>query len=156
MMAEERLDIVAGTVSLPYTWSTGPTLARFLEGLKGGKILGTRCPQCQRVLVPARLFCPRCFVDTTQWVEVADRGRLRTFTIVNYTYEGQPKPPPYVIANIDLEGADVGFLHFVGGIDLSDLSAAAQRLRPGLPLKAVWRQERQGRITDIEHFAPAE
>ena len=155
-MAEERLDIITGTVALPYSWSTGPTLARFLSGLKQRKILGTRCPRCQRVLVPARLFCPRCFVDTTEWLEIPDRGHLRTFTIVNYTYEGQPKPPPYILGIIDLEGAGVGFLHFVGGIDLTDIEAAARRLRPGLSLRAVWREERQGRITDIEHFAPAE
>lgn len=154
-MAEERLDTIAGTVALPYTWSTGPTLARFLEGLKEGKILATRCPQCRRVLVPARHFCPRCFVDTDEWLELPDRGRLRTYTIVNYAYAGQPKPPPYVIGIIDLEGADVGLVHFVGGIDLSDLDAAARRLRPGLPLKAVWQRERHGRINDIEQFVPA-
>jgi len=108
------------------------------------------------VLVPARRFCPRCFVDTDQWLEVADRGHLRTYTIINYKYAGQPKPPPYVIGIIDLEGADVGFVHHVGGIDLSDLEAAAQFLRPGLPVKAVWRQQRQGRIGDIEHFVPVE
>lgn len=155
-MAEERLDTIVDTVALPYTWTTGPTLARFLEGLRKGKILATRCPQCRRVLVPARQFCPRCFVDSEEWLEIADRGRLRTYTIVNYTYAGQPKPPPYVIGIIDLEGADVGFVHYVAGIDLSDLEAAARRLQPGLFLKAVWRQERQGRISDIEHFVPAE
>lgn len=154
-MPDERLDIIAETIALPYTWTTGPTLARFLEGLKERKILATRCPQCRRVLVPARQFCPRCFVDTSEWLELPDRGRLRTYTIVNYKYVGQPKDPPYVVAIIDLEGADVGMLHFVGGIDLSDVEAAAQRLRPGLPLQVVWSQERRGRITDIDHFAPA-
>lgn len=155
-MAEERVDVITETVALPYTWTTGPTLARFLEGLKQGKILATRCPQCRRVLVPARLFCPRCFVDTDEWLELPDRGRLRTFTIVNFRYAGQPKEPPYVTGIIDLDGADVGLLHFVGGIDLSDIEEAARRLRPGLPLKAVWRQERHGRINDIEHFAPVQ
>ncbi len=153
-MVEERLDVIAETVALPYTWTTGPTLARFLEGLKEKRILATRCPQCRRVMVPARLFCPRCFVDTNEWLELPDRGRLRTFTIVNFTYAGQPKAPPYAIGIIELEGADVGLLHFVGDVDLSDLEAAARRLRPGLPVKAVWSQERRGRITDIEHFAP--
>jgi uncharacterized OB-fold protein len=155
-MAEERVDVIAETVALPYTWTTGPTLARFLQGLKEGKILGTRCPQCRRVLVPARLFCPRCFVDTTEWVDLPDSGRLRTYTIVNFRYAGQPKEPPYVVGIIDLEGAGVGLLHWVGGVDLSDLEAAGRRLRTGLPVKAVWARERRGRITDIDHFAPGD
>ena len=48
----------------------------------------------------------------------------------------------------------MGFVHFVGGIDLSDMEGAARRLRPGLTLKAVWQQQRHGRISDIEHFVP--
>jgi hypothetical protein len=154
-MAEERLDIVEGTISLPYRWTTGPVAARFLAGLKEKKILATRCPQCKRVLVPARPFCPRCFVDTTDWVELSDRGKIGSYTIVNYTFEGQPLPPPYVIGIIELDGADVGFSHFVGGIDLSDFAKARQQLKKGSPVRAVWSEERTGRISDIEHFAPA-
>lgn len=155
-MAEKGVDIIEGTISLPYRWSTGPVAARFLEGLKHKKILGTRCFRCGRTLVPARSFCPRCFVDTSDWVELADRGRLRTYTIVNYTFEGQPMPPPYMIGIIELEGADVGFTHFVGGLDLSDFDKVAERLAPGTRVQAVWQQERVGRITDIEYFAPIE
>lgn len=154
-MTEERLDIIEETISLPYRWSVGPVGARFLEGLKHKKILGTRCPQCRRTLVPARAFCPRCFVDLNDWVELPDHGTLRTYTIVNYTFAGQPMPPPYIIGIIVLDGADVGFTHFVGGLDLSDFDKAAERLGQDTAVRAVWRQERVGRITDIEYFEPA-
>jgi uncharacterized OB-fold protein len=154
-MTEERLDIIEDTITLPYRWTVGPVGARFLEGLKDKKILGIRCAQCQRTLVPARAFCPRCFVDLNDWVEVSDHGTLRSFTIVNYAFAGQPTPPPYVIGIIVLDGADVGFTHFVGGLDLSDLDKAAERLKQNTAVRAVWRQERVGRITDIEHFEPA-
>ena len=153
-MPEEPLDVISGTVSLPYQWTTGPAGARFLAGLREGKVLGTRCPQCRRVLVPARSFCPRCFVDTSEWVQVSERGRLRTYTIINYRFEGQPKKPPYIIGIIDLEGADVGFVHFIGEVDLSDFGKVEEVLKPGTLLQAVWAKERQGRITDIEHFVP--
>ena len=154
-MTEERLDIIEETISLPYRWSVGPVGTRFLEGLKHKKILGTRCPQCRRTLVPARTFCPRCFVDLNDWVDLPDHGTLRSYTIVNYTFAGQPMPPPYIIGIIVLDGADVGFTHFVGGVDLSDFDKAAERLGQNTAVRAVWREQRVGRITDIEHFEPA-
>lgn len=154
-MTEERLDIIEDTISLPYRWSVGPVGARFLEGLKNKKILGTRCPQCNRTLVPARAFCPRCFVDLNDWVEVPDHGTVRSYTIVNYSFAGQPMPPPYIIGIIVLEDTDVGFTHFLGGVDLSNLEAAAERLNQMTAVRAVWSQQRIGRITDIEHFEPA-
>lgn len=154
-MTDERLDIVEGVISLPYRWSTGAVAARFLEGLREKKILATRCPECRRVLVPARPFCPRCFVDTGEWLELADRGKLRTYTVVSYSYEGQLLPPPHIIGIIELKGADVGLVHFVGGVDLSDLDKVAEQLPADVAVRAVWREDRAGRITDIEHFAPA-
>lgn len=153
-MSEERIDVIEGTIALPYRWSTGLATARFLQGLRDRKILATRCQQCQRVLVPGRSFCPRCFVDMDDWLEVPDHGRLRTYTIVNYSFEGQPLPPPYIIGMIDLEGTDVAFSHFVGGVDLSDFNAVRSRLQRGVEMRAVWREERVGRITDIAYFEP--
>jgi uncharacterized OB-fold protein len=154
-MTDERLDIVEGVISLPYRWSTGAVAARFLQALREKKILATRCPECKRVLVPARSFCPRCFVDTSEWLELPDRGKLRTYTVVSYSFEGQLLPPPHIIGIIELEGADVGLVHFVGGVDLSDLGKVAEQLPADVAVRAVWREDRAGRITDIEHFAPA-
>jgi uncharacterized OB-fold protein len=146
--------IIEGVLSLPYRWATGPVGAKFLEGLKNKKILGTRCPKCRRVLVPARKFCPRCFVDTDEWVEVGDKGILRTFTIINFSFVGQVRKPPYIVGIIELDGADVGFTHFIGGVDLTDIEKAARELRPGMRVQAVWREERKGDILDIEYFKP--
>jgi hypothetical protein len=63
-------------VRLPYEVAYGATWTRFFEGLKDKKIYGTRCKECKRVLVPARSFCPRCFVTTDEWVEVKEEGTL--------------------------------------------------------------------------------
>ena len=155
-MSETKPKIVKWDMHLPYRWSAGIVGTRWLEELKNGRIMGTRCPKCKRVLVPARKFCPRCFVDTTEWVQVGDKETLRTYTIVNFNFTDQVKNPPYIVGVIDLDGADVSFTHFIGEVDLSNIEKASKELRLGMRVQAVWKppEKREGNIFDIEYFKP--
>ncbi|HDM60029.1 hypothetical protein DRP04_00470 [Archaeoglobales archaeon] len=148
--------VLMGHISLAYQWALSPTDARFFDELRNKRIMGTKCPKCGRVLVPARKFCPRCFVDTTEWVEVSDEGVIVTSTLVGekLRFEGQPIEPPYGLAVIKLDGADVGFSHFIGGIDFSDPEKSMEKMKPGTRVKAVWNEKREGKITDIKYFKP--
>ncbi|MBC7106552.1 MAG: Zn-ribbon domain-containing OB-fold protein, partial [Firmicutes bacterium] len=94
-MTEQEKRILQETLSLPYAWAMGPVNERFFRELKERRIMGTRCPKCRRVLVPARMFCPRCFEDTTEWVQVSDEGVVRTWTLINFSFAGQLRKPPY-------------------------------------------------------------
>lgn len=146
--------IVKGFISLPYNWSMGPTTTRFYEEFKNKRIMGTRCEKCNRVLIPARSFCSGCFVETTNWVQVSDEGTIRTWVLINFSYEGQPMAPPYITGIIDLDGADVGLPHFVGGVELDDVETVAKKVRIGGRVKAVWKENREGHILDIDYFKP--
>ena len=152
-MSEESR-ILKGDISLHYRWAMGVTTTRFFEEFKNKKIMGTRCSKCNRVLVPARSFCSHCFKKTDEWVEVGLEGTLRTWCSVNFSYEGQPKEPPYIIGVIDLDGADVGFPHFVGGVCVDNFEETAKKVRIGGRVKAVWKEKREGNIYDIEYFQP--
>jgi len=152
-MAEESR-ILKGYVSLPYNWSMGPTTTLFYEEFKNKRIMGTRCEKCNRVLIPARSFCSDCFVETKEWVQVSDEGTIRTWVLIDFSYEGQPKEPPYILGIIDLDGADVGLPHFVGGVKLDDVETVAKKVRIGGRVKAVWKENREGYILDIDYFKP--
>lgn len=152
-MAEESR-ILTGHVSLPYHWSMGPVTTRFYDEFKQKRIMGTRCERCNRVLIPARMFCSDCFEKTDEWVEVSDEGTIRSWVLVNFSYEGQPKEPPYILGIIDLDGSDVGLPHFIGGVPADDLETVASNVRIGGRVKAVWKDKREGYILDIEHFKP--
>ena len=56
-----------------------------------------------------------------------------------------PGAPAFAL--IRLDGASHALLHHLGD--------GAERLGPGARVRAVWREERTGSITDIVHFAPA-
>jgi len=132
----------------------GETWGRFMEGLREQRIWGTSCDSCARTFVPPQPFCETCFEPASTWKEIPGRGTLQTWTISEHAFEGSP-PAPYGIAAVRLEGADTMLLHFLGGVDFSDLSQAQDRLQVGDPVEVVWSEDRKGHIHDIKHFAPA-
>jgi len=151
-MAKEESRTIEGTITLPYRWAMGPVFTRFFEELKNKKIMGTKCPTCKRVLIPAREFCPRCFEDTKEWVQVSDKGTIRTWSLITFEFTGQSKKPPYLQGLVDLDGADTALAHFFGGVDLSDLEKVKDKVKIGMRVEAKWRDECQGDIHDIEYF----
>jgi hypothetical protein len=139
---------------IPYELASGPTWYRFFEGFKQEKILGTRCPKCNRVLVPARTFCSRCFVDMEEWIEVSQVGNVISWVITDYEYFGMPTKPPFINSLIQLDGTDCGFIHLIGGFDLKDINIVRKTVKAGMRVKAHWRKEKTGCILDIEYFKP--
>jgi acetyl-CoA C-acetyltransferase len=132
-----------------YSWDAGVAVGRFLDGLRAGKILGRECRRCERVLVPPRMFCERCFRETDAWIEVEHSGTVQTYSICHVSWDMQPLDPPEIPAVISIDGSDGGFLHMLGEVDPDEV-------RIGMEVEAVWRPvgERTGSILDIAHFRP--
>ena len=91
-----------------YRWDTGLAVGRFLAGLKDGKILGIRCPRCERTLVPPRAFCEVCFVPLNRWVQLEDRGGVNTFSVSFVNWDASRRQVPEVPAVIEIGGASPG------------------------------------------------
>jgi uncharacterized OB-fold protein len=147
--------IIEAEARITYELAQGPVWQRFFEGLKQEKILGNRCPKCRRVLVPARSFCPRCFVDMGEWLEVGQEGELVGWCLTEIGYFGMPIEPPFITGVINLDGADCSFIHLVGGLDLSDVGAVRRVVRNGMRVRVVWNATKSGCIMDIRYFSSA-
>lgn len=137
-------------MNLTWRYGTGWYFGHFFRTLKEeGRLLGLRCPVCRRVYLPPRPVCGNCHAPLQEWVPVADRGTVRAFTVVHLPIvdpaTGEPRPVPYGMALIQLDGADTTLNHYLAETDLS-------KLRIGLRVRAVWRDKRQGSMTDIRHF----
>ncbi len=146
--------ILEAEVRIPYELALGSTWYRFYEEFKREKIFGTRCVQCNRVLVPARTFCPRCLVDMEEWVEVSQEGVVVTWALTDYEYFGMPTSPPFINSVIRLDRTDCGFIHLIGGFEIGDLDSVRKNVTAGMKVKAVWREEKEGCIMDIKYFEP--
>lgn len=141
------------SLELSYKHSYGPFYGRLFDELATSRrILGSPCPVCARVQVPPRERCDTCFAKTTRLVEVADTGVLQAFSIIHLEFVGQTRNPPYVYAEIVLDGCNTRLIHTMDGFDIA---TAQETLTVGMRVKAVWRTgEPQGSLNDIEYFAP--
>ena len=140
---------IPGSWNFQYTYFAGASASRFFAELRENRrVMGTRCPECQRVLVPARSFCDACFARTTDWVPVASEGVLETFTIITAAFPGLPEPP-VVLAYVTLDGADTALVNVVTGVDCTDIDAAAAILIQQPRVRLEFIDQPMGRITDF-------
>ena len=148
-MSVEPVSGIEVPIFLKYEFTAGRALTRFLESIREGRLVGQRCPSCASVYVPPRGMCARCGIPTEQEVEVADQGVIESFTIVHIPIPGNPIEPPFVAANILLDGSHMACLHRVSEVDLT-------RVRVGMRVKAVWKPRAEWDYTfeNIAWFKP--
>ena len=151
MRTDPELITIPGHWNFEYRYFAGATASRFFAELRDHRrIMGTRCARSGRVLVPARSFSDAEYEATTDWVETGPGGVLEVFTIVGTKFPGLPDPP-FVLGYVTLDGADTAILNRIDGIDLTDIDAAARVLMKQPRVRAVFKDVREGRITDF-HF----
>jgi hypothetical protein len=134
MMPEELIS-VRQKIEIPFQYTAGPAMTRFLEGLKEKAILAGQCSQCGRSSVPPLSFCGRCWRPVTTFAPLTGEGVL-----VSYT----KSDADVVYGLILLDGADSSMVH--------RLDPSGPDKVVGSRVKPVWRAERAGSILDIEHF----
>jgi uncharacterized OB-fold protein len=135
-------------VEFDYTRSLGPVLSDFMTGLADCRVLGSRLAD-GRVTVPPVEYDPTTFAPVTDLVPVADVGEVVTWSWVSQPLADQPLDRPFAYALVRLDGADTPLLHAVDVASPNDI-------RTGMRVRARWRDEPQGRITDIACFEPAD
>ncbi|HWJ81588.1 MAG TPA: OB-fold domain-containing protein [Nocardioides sp.] len=136
-------------VSLDYNYAASPEESLFYRGLNEGRIMGQRCPTCQKVYIPPRSACPADGTPTEEEIELSQTGTVTTFCIVNVPFLGQKIKPPYVSAYVLLDGADIAVLHLILGVP-------AEEVRMGMRVKAVWKPKDEWTFSleNIDHFEP--
>lgn len=142
---------IEGKLALPYTYFAGRVGSRFITTLRDQhKIMGVRCAACDTVFVPPRQTCERCLSDLTDsWCEVGSRGRVVNFTVVRYPDRHLPRPVPFVLAMILLEGADTPIVHLLEGIP-------PEQVAVDMAVEAVFAETTTNTIRDIDHFKPCD
>lgn len=132
-------------LAFDYTRSLGPTLSRFMTGLRDRRITGVRGSD-GRVHVPPMEYDPVTAEPLTDFVEVAGTGAVVSWSWMADPLPGQPLTEPFAWALIRLDGADTPLLHAV--------DVPRDQIRTGLRVRARWAAERVGSIRDIVCFEP--
>jgi len=148
-MSGEPVRSIETPISLEYRYTPGQASSRFLRAAAEGRLVGQRCPVCGKVYIPPRGSCPTDGVPTEEEVELADRGVVTTFCVVNVPFVGHAIEMPYVAASIQLDGADIAFQHLIQEVP-------ADQVTIGMRVEAVWRppEEWVPSLENIRHFRP--
>ena len=137
---------VTSTLEFPYRRSLGTVVGGFMRALADRRILGVRTPQGE-VLVPPLEYDPRTGESLTDLVDVGPGGVVGSWTWVTEPTRRHPLDHPFAFALITLDGASTALVHVVD-------AGVAGNMRTGMRVVPRWREEPQGRITDIEAFVP--
>ena len=149
IQSEEEILIAERNFDSIFSYTAGVTRSKFLTELRDNKkIVGTKCPNCGMVWVPARSTCVKCFASMKEFVEVGNTGIVTTYSVVNIFREFYPLKPPFIFGIIHLDGADTGLVHFIGDVNPKDMKI-------GMKVQAVFKEERIGSILDIKYFKPS-
>jgi len=140
--------VMTEEVSFRYDYALGEVAGKFMDGLREGKILATRCSKSAMVYLPPRAFCERTFELCDSWVEAGTSGVIESSTIVVRGFEGS-RPPPIAVAFVRLDGVDSAIPHYVEGLDMSDVDKAMEKIRPGARVNVAFIPVPQGRVTDF-------
>jgi uncharacterized OB-fold protein len=133
-----------------YAYDCGIGYGRYFAELKKGRIVGTKCKRCDRILLPARYFCEWCWRPTDEWVYLQDTGTVNTFSICYTDWLARRIKEPELPAMIEIDGSGgVAIMGKLGEVE-------PKEIRIGMRVKAVWKPEgeRIGAITDIKYWEP--
>lgn len=141
-----------GDMEADYIYTLGVAGERFFKEIKeNGKIMGAKCPSCNIIYVPPRMYCEKCFAKLKEWVDVGTKGVIHTFTIATIDVDGKKLEKPVIYALIKFERACGGLIHKIGEVK-------PEKVKIGMKVEAVFKPllERKASINDIKYFKPTE
>lgn len=121
----------------------------FFAGLANGRFLANRDPETGYTYATPRAHDMNSGAET-EWVEIQPEGKIHAFTVCHFGSEEFLPECPFVLALVELPGADTLFLARLIGIDPN----AASLDWIGMKVKGRFRRLSKFKPTDI-YFYPA-
>ena len=139
------------SIPLEFHYTAGVAGEEFRRELKkSGRFLASECSKCKNSYVPARMFCPSCFIEMRETRTLEELGYVYSYTTVSRNRAGEPSEQPMTIALIRFEGVKGGIVHKLE-VNESGRMTFGTKVVPILKDAA----ERTGALTDILAFKPA-
>lgn len=79
------------------------TIKNYFKLINDGKLCAAQCTSCNELLLPPRLFCPKCNSKTTNWKNLSGKGTLRSFTVIHIAGTSYADDVPYIVAIVKLD-----------------------------------------------------
>jgi uncharacterized OB-fold protein len=139
---------VTTKLEFPYTRTLGPVIGAFAAGLREQRLLGSRTSD-GKVLMPPLEYDPDTGSSVEpDLVEVGPGGTVESWSWVPKPTRRHPYSRPFAFALIKVDGTDTSMVHVLTPESPDGLST-------GMRVVPRWKDERIGKITDIEGWEPA-
>ncbi len=103
------------------SFTSATKIAKFVDFLNEGKIMGTLCKKCGARYFPPRADCANCFSSDMDWFEMPKKGKLETFTVAYYAPYGFEMDCPYGMGVVDYGNNLKLFARISKGLKLEEL-----------------------------------
>ncbi len=135
---------VEGDFPVHFRYTVGIAAERFFRELKdNGKLVASRCENCNLNYIPPRMYCERCMARLEKFVSIENSGIVDSVTMCELDADGKRLGEPMGVAFVRFQGAHGGLVHRTrGAVDIGD------------KVRAVFKdmEERTGSIQDIRYF----
>ena len=86
---------------------------------------------------------------TEEEVTLSDKATVESFTIVAIPIPGNPIKPPFIIANLVADGANISFIHLMS-------ECVNEEVHIGQRVQAIWKPEEEWdyAMDNIRYFKP--
>jgi hypothetical protein len=79
------------------------TIEQFYNYILQKKLMGGKCRKCGKIHLPPRPLCDNCFSREFEWVELPQKGRLLTYTVIYVAPTQFQGMTPYAVGIVELE-----------------------------------------------------
>ncbi len=137
------------SIPLEFHYTAGVAGEEFRRELRDhGRFLSSKCANCKTVYIPARMFCPSCFVEMRETKTLDELGYVYSYTTVSKNRSGE-QSEAMTLALVKFEGVKGGIVH---KLELSEPGGVTFGMKVVPILKD--KEERTGALTDIIAFKP--
>ncbi|UCF59093.1 MAG: Zn-ribbon domain-containing OB-fold protein [Candidatus Bathyarchaeota archaeon] len=79
------------------------TIEQFYKFASERKLMAAKCKKCATMFLPPRPMCTKCFSSDLEWVELRNKGKLLTYTVIHVSPKQFESLIPYTVGIVKLE-----------------------------------------------------
>lgn len=79
------------------------TIEQFYKFVSERKLMAAKCKKCGTMFLPPRPMCTKCFSSDLEWVELKNKGKLLTYTVIHVSPKQFESLIPYTVGIVKLE-----------------------------------------------------
>ncbi len=84
--------------------TTAPfTIDQFYKFIGEKKLMAAKCNKCGIVMLPPKPACTQCYSTDFSWIQLGNKGKLLTYTIIHIAPEQFQTMAPYAFGIVELD-----------------------------------------------------